>query len=293
MDLILDRRRMLAGAATALYAGMIQRTGASTRKELVLAFIPQENPEKLLVDVKAITAWLSETIGLPVRGFVTSDHAAAVEALRNGDADVSFMGALPYVLANRMMGAEIVLAEVYRGKPVYTGRVFVRRDGAIGELADLKGKSIAFSDPLSESGYLYPLDLFAEKGLLERGDDPKRFFGKVYFAGGYQQAIQAVAAGLVDAACASQYAEALLSPQQQVEVKWIAESQPIPSHTVIVRKGLPGDMRGKFVASMLKLNEPQNRGLLKYVYSPDGYVVAKPSAYDGVRKLAKAYGLLK
>ena len=76
-------------------------------------------------------------------------------------------------------------------------------------------------------------------------------------------------------------------------MKWIAESQPIPSHTVIVRKGLAGDVRAKFVAAMLKLNEPEHRDLLKYVYSPDGYVVAKPSAYDGVRKLAKAYGLLK
>jgi phosphonate transport system substrate-binding protein len=38
-------------------------------------------------------------MGLPVSGFVTFDHAAAVEALRNGDADISFMGALPFVLA--------------------------------------------------------------------------------------------------------------------------------------------------------------------------------------------------
>jgi phosphonate transport system substrate-binding protein len=44
---------------------------------------------------------------------------------------------------------------------------------------------------------------------------------------------------------------------------------------------------------MLKLNEPQYRGLLKHVYSPDGYVVPDPAAYDGVRELAKAYGLLR
>ena len=33
------------------------------------------------------------------------DHAAAVEALRNGDADISFMGALPFVLAENEIGA--------------------------------------------------------------------------------------------------------------------------------------------------------------------------------------------
>jgi phosphonate transport system substrate-binding protein len=289
-----DRRWLLgAGLAAALVPFAASVSAAQPRRGLVLAFIPQENPEKLLGDIKVISAWLSKQVGVPVRGFVTSDHAAAVEALRNGDADVSFMGALPYVIANAQVGAAVVLAEVYRGKPVYTGRVFVRRNSGIEKLADLKGKAIAFADPISESGYLYPLDTFVEQGLLKRGEDPKRFFGKVFFAGGYQQAMQAMVGGLVDAAGASQYAELLLTPEQQSQVKWIAESKPIPSHTVIVRKELDPALRSKFVAAMLKLNEPANRALLKHVYGPDGYVEADPDAYEGVRQMAKAYGLLR
>ena len=121
---------------------------------LRLAFIPQENPDKLLGDIEAITGWLAEEIGVPVEGFVTIDHAAAVEALRNGDADISFMGALPFVLAEAEIGAVPLLSEVYRDAPSYTGRIFVRRDSGIGALADLRGRDIAFADPISESGYL-------------------------------------------------------------------------------------------------------------------------------------------
>lgn len=288
----IDRRALvLAGIAVA--AAPLAPALAQKRKELVLAFIPQEDPEKLQGDIKVISAWLAKEIGVPVRGFVGSDHAAAVEALRNNDADISFMGALPYVIANAQTGAVAVLAEVYRGSPTYTGRIFVRRAGAIEKLADLKGKAIAFADPISESGYLYPLDIFVENGLLQRGEDPKRFFGKVYFAGGYQQAMQAMEAGLVDAAGVSQYADLLLTPNQQPQVKWIAESKPIPSHVVIARKDLDPALKAKFVAAMLKLNEPQNIALLKHVYSPDGYVEADPKSFDGVRELAKAYGLMK
>ncbi len=291
----IDRRSLLlAGLAAAAALPLGARVARAERPDgLTLAFIPQENPEKLLGDIKAITPWLSKQVGVPVRGFVTSDHAAAVEALRNGDADISFMGALPYVLANQEVGATALLAEVYRGAPLYSGRVFVRRDSGIDKPADLKGKSIAFADPISESGYLYPLDIFVEAGLLKRGEDPEAFFGKVFFAGGYQQAIQAMAAGLVDAAGVSQYAELLLTPEQQTEVKWIAESKPIPSHTVIARKGLDPALKQKFVAAMLKLNEPEHRALLKHVYGPDGYVVADPASYEGVRELARAYGLVK
>lgn len=260
---------------------------------LVLAFIPQENPEKLLGDIDEITSYLVEELAMPVEGFVTQDHAAAVEALRNGDADISFMGALPYVLAHDQTGAEVILAEVYRGSPVYTGRIFVRKDSDIETLADLAGKSIAFADPISESGYLYPLDEFVQAGLLERGDDPQGFFSNVYFAGGYQQSLQAVVNGFVDAAGASQYAEFLVTPDQLAELTWIAESDPIPSHVILVRKGLDSARIEAFKQAMLKLNEPEFQHLLKYVYSPDGYVEATHDDYASVEEVARLYGFIE
>ena len=261
-------------------------------KPLVLAFIPQENPEKLIGDIKVITDYLQKEMDMPVKGFVTQDHAAAVEALRNGDADISFMGGLPYVLAHDLIGAEVILSELYRGSPTYRGRIFVRRDSGVKKLEDLRGKSIAFADPISESGYIYPLDVFVQAGLLKPTDDPQKFFGTVYFAGGYQQAIQAVANGLVDAAGSSQFADLLLTPSQLEKVTWIAESKPIPSHLVCVRKGLDESRKQAFKKAMLKLNTPEYRHLLKHVYSPDGYIEADHEDYESVEEMARQYGFL-
>jgi len=176
------------------------QTVTDKNKPLVLAFIPQENPEKLIGDIEKITNYLENELGIEVKGYVTHDHAAAVEALRNNEADISFMGGLPYVLAHNHIGAEVILSEVYRGSPIYRGRIFVRKDSGIKKLEDIRGKSIAFADPLSESGFIYPLDIFVEKGLIKQSEDPQNYFSAVYFAGGYQQAIQAMANGLVDAA---------------------------------------------------------------------------------------------
>lgn len=291
MEFYLTRRNMLALAS----AGAISLASPLIAQDtpLRLAFIPQENPDKLLGDIEAITRWLSEQIGVPVEGFVTIDHAAAVEALRNGDADVSFMGALPFVLAEAEIGAVPLLSEVYRGASSYTGRIFVRRNGGIETLADLRGRDIAFADPISESGYLYPLSEFVKAGLIEGPDAAEKFFGRVFFAGGYQQAMQAMAEGLVDAAGASQYADLLLTPQQQAEVTWLVESAPIPSHLVIARPELDAALQARFVDVMLKLNEPKHRDKLSYLYGPDGYVRAEGTAYEGVRDMAKKYGLLR
>ena len=287
---MLSRRSLLQMAsAVALVPSVVWAKDSG----LTLALIPQENPEKLLGDIAAITAWLSKRLGVPVKGFVTVDHAAAVEALRHGDADISFMGALPFVLAEAEIGAEPLLAEVYRDAPSYTGRIFVRRDSGIKTLADLRGRDIAFADPISESGYLYPLNLFVESGLIASAGASGDFFGRSFFVGGYQQAMQAMATGLVDAAGASQYADLLLTPEQQSEVIWIAESEQIPSHVVIARRGLDPDLKARFTEVMLSLNAPENRHLLAYLYGPDGYVVADTAAYEGVRRTARSYGLLQ
>jgi phosphonate transport system substrate-binding protein len=259
---------------------------------LVLAFIPQENPEKLIGDIEIIIEYLQKEMGIAVKGYVTQDHAAAVEALRNGEADISFMGGLPYVLAHEIIGAEVILSEVYRGSPTYSARIFVLKDSGIEKVEDLKGKSIAFADPISESGFIYPLEIMVEAGLLKRGDDPKVVFSDVYFAGGYQQAIQALANGLVDAAGVSQFADLLLTPEQLPKITWIAESKPIPSHLVCVRKGLDKERVDAFKQAMLKLNQPENKHLLKYVYSPDGYIEASHSDYKSVEVKARQYGFL-
>lgn len=287
---VLNRRDLLLLAGAGLVMLPIPTRAQSNR--LRLAFIPQENPDKLLGDIEAITSWLSSEIGVPVEGFVTIDHAAAVEALRNGDADISFMGALPFVLAEKEIGAVPLLSEVYRDAPSYTGRIFVRRDSGFESLADLEGRDIAFADPISESGYIYPLAEFERAGLIAGPDAAQDFFGRVFFAGGYQQAMQAMAEGLVDAAGASQYADLLLTPEQQSQVTWLAESDAIPSHVVIARSELDAALRAGFVEAMLKLNMPEHRDKLRYLYGPDGYVEADPSVFDGVRKMAKRYGLL-
>ena len=285
--------RLRMAVAAALLAVAAGANAAAGDKPLVLAFVPQENPEKLLGDIRAIDSYLEAAMGRRIETRMTTDHAAAVESLAAGAADIAFMGALPYVMARERIGAAALLSEVYRGKPSYSGAVFVRRGSGIAGLRDLRGRSIAFADPISESGYLYPLDLFVRDGYLAARGDPKAFFGEVYFAGGYQQAIQAVANGLVDAAGVSIYATLLLDADRRGDVTAIARTPPIPSHVVVARRGLEPEPREAFVAAMLALNAPSKRHLLKHLYGPDGYVMPDRAAYDGVAAMARKYGLIE
>ncbi|MFV2035331.1 MAG: PhnD/SsuA/transferrin family substrate-binding protein, partial [Halocynthiibacter sp.] len=80
---------------------------------------------------------------------------------------------------------------------------------------------------------------------------------------------------------------------QQAEVIWIGESEQIPSHVVIARPDLDSRVAERFTEVMMSLNQPENREYLAYLYGPDGYVLADDAAYDGVRAMARTYGLLR
>lgn len=265
----------------------------SSIRELRIVFIAYSNPDQLIEDVKPVVDYLKGELKLPVKHFVAGDYAGVVEALRNSSADVGFMGPLQYLLAHQEAGAYPILGEVYNGRPTYLANIFVRKDSGINQPSDLRGKTMAFVDPLSSSGYMYPLDIFVGQGLIENKDQAEAFFKKIYFAGGDEQAISAVLNKFVDAAGVGEYASKLLRPEVRDQVTTIAESRPIPSHCVVVRKDLAPDLVQRLQDALYALNEGTNRSLLKQLYNVDGYVKVNHENYREVEKLAMKYGFMK
>jgi phosphonate transport system substrate-binding protein len=285
---------------TALVAGMIfvsvpALAAKSGQTPLRIAFIPSENPEQLIDNVRPAVRFLEKRLGRKIKYFITLSYSSAVEALNAEKADISFMSPLPYILANNQTGAEAILGEIYRGKSYYQSKIFVRRDSGIKSLADLKGKSIAYVDPISSSGFMYPHDIFIRTGLAKGGlaNPEGGFFRRVYFAGGDEQAIRAVFGGFVDAAGVSEYSINLLKQKERDELVPLATSVRIPSHGVVVRKGLPPEVRRRFVEAMLELNKPANRKYLRYLYGTEGYIQVNHQTYKSVADMARKYGFLK
>jgi phosphonate transport system substrate-binding protein len=72
--------------------------------------------------------------------------------------------------------------------------MYTKADSGIESLADMEGKTLAFADPNSTSGYLVP-----NAELREQGIDPDAFFSSTGFGGGHEQAVVAVLNGQYDA----------------------------------------------------------------------------------------------
>lgn len=265
---------------------------AGAEEPLRIVFIAYENPNQLVENVGPVVDYLEARLGIEVEHFAATDYAAVVEALRHGSADVGFMGPLQYVMARQQAGAYPILGEVYNGSATYAARIFVRKDSGIKNLADLEGKTIAFVDPISSSGYMYPLDVFKSAGLIATRDDADAFFRRVYFAGGDEQAIRAVLNRFVDAAGIGQFAFSLLRGGERDQVISIAESRPIPSHCIVVRKELDAGRVEALREALLALNDGPDHGLLKQLYGVDGYVRVDASTYAEVEAVARQYDFI-
>jgi phosphonate transport system substrate-binding protein len=272
-----------------LLASTVAASGADP-KELSVAFQPQENPEKLQLNAKAMTEFLSKELGMPVKVYLPTDYAAVVEALRAGHAHVAYFSAWPYMLAHKLAGAEIIAAEERGGHTFYYSQWYTHTGNGIASLADARGKKAAFTAPSSTSGYLFPLAKLVEDGYVEKKGNPMSFFKNVTFAGGYEQALKALVNKQVDMAAASDYALArYLTPEEQAQVKVISKQGPVPTHCVAVKDTLSKGLRDKIRVALLKLNEPEHRELLKSVYGAEKIVATTHEQH--VAALARALEL--
>ena len=274
--------RALLLALVLLLGGSASLAAQPTSLHLVLT--PSQKPTDLLAAGEDFGRVLGRLVGMPIKVTVASDYAAVVEALRNRTADLAFTHPGGYVLASREAKATIVAKNVWHGKSTFTSRIFVRKDGGVRQLEDLRGKTIAFVDPTSSSGYIYPMALLIQRGLV-KNRDPKSFFRDVVFAGGHDAAMRALVNGHVDALASFDLAreQYLKDPAQRERIVFIAETEPIPEAGIAARDGLDPGTVARVRTALLSIRGPAHAELLKRLYDIDGFEPAEDREYDPVR----------
>jgi len=105
----------------------------------------------------------------------------------------SIMSSQSYVLAHEKFGAQVKLRSMRYGQSVYYGQIICRAGSGIKSIKDLQGKSIAYTDELSTSGYLYPKQILDKNNIKH---------AKVVFAKKHDEVVRMVYEGKVDAGAA-------------------------------------------------------------------------------------------
>lgn len=192
-----------------------------------------------------------ERFGVELRIFTASDYAGTIQALSSGQ--IQFGGLGPAAYAAAWIDSDgavepLAAAKEPDGDVGYHSHLIVRADSTFQRIEDLKGRTLAWADPNSTSGYLVPLVSMRAAGI-----EAEKHFSRTAYSGGHEQSALGVVKGQFDSAFVwgardpfargvmHAMAERGMLDPRQVRVIW--RSPLIPGSPVTVRKDLPADMK--------------------------------------------------
>jgi len=235
-----------------------KRAWASQIQTLRIGLSGGENQGDRLGRYEDYRKLIEDTYEVPVKLFPAADYAGIIQAFGASQIEMSFVGAAAYASAwieTKGNVEPLIVAREADGSVSYISVMVVRADSGISKLEDMKGKSLAFADPNSTSGYLIP-NFELKQGGIDTASG--KYFSRIGFGGGHEQAVVAVLQKQYDAACTwasgqgeesegfsrgnlhEMYAKKLVKAG---DLRIIWKSRPILNGPLTVRKDLPDDFK--------------------------------------------------
>lgn len=230
-----------------------------------------ENESDRLREHECQKAYLEERLGVPVELYPASDYAGVMQGLLAGQLEFAGLGSAGYAgifLQNPDAVEPLYTTMQVDGSLGYYAVMYTLADSGIESIEDMEGRSLAWADPNSTSGYLVPL---AE--LTGMGIDTETYFSETGFGGGHEQAVVAVLNGQYDAGVTwtsgvgnieEGYSRGNLRSMvdkdmlDMSEIQIIWQSNLITNGPRVIRSDLPQELKDLVMGAMMQLqvNDP-------------------------------------
>ncbi len=259
---------------------------------LVLGMVPSREMDAIVDSLDPIAEMLEERIGIPVETFVSTNYVGLVEAVGTGRVDIGMFGPAALVQAMDAHNAEVILASVRQGSTTYRAQFNVRCDSGIETFQDLVGKTIAWVDPGSASGYQFPYVT-----LMQEGINPDEDMQGI-FAGSHDAAALSVYNGDVDVAVTfggspgSDGRETIEEdfPDVKEVVCILGYSVDIPNDGMVVREGLSEDLKQRIADAFIDLaSTEEGEALTQELFNVTDFAPIEAEAYDVVREVSATF----
>ncbi len=234
---------------------------------------------------KQMIDYVGSKLGSPIEMVQKEHYDEMDKMLEGGEVSIAFLCAGPYVKDHAKFGAELLVAPQSYGQPFYHAYIIVHKDSPIKDLAGLKGKKFAFTDPKSNTGALVPTYMVAKEFKMP----PKQFFREVTYTGSHDKSVEAVAKKFADGASIDSliydYA-AKKNPQYTSETKIILKSPPYGIPPIVVRKDIDPVLKEKIKNIFMDMHkDPAGKAILDGIMV-DKFIVPQDSDYNSVRDMA-------
>ncbi len=237
---------------TAIVAGLVTLAagcGKSSTDIFRVASITSENQADTARRYRPLVSYLGERLGREVEFREVSDYASLVEAFRSRRLELAYLGPAAYAKAWKVTAGNVeplVVGITLEGARGYHAAMLVRADSPYRSLEDLRGKTFAYVDPNSTSGY-QAVHYFLHK----QGVNVAEHFARTGFSGSHENSVIAVLNGSYDAATVWWNNDSFNAVQRMAlknmvdpadfRVVWL--SPELPADPWTIRKDLPAPLR--------------------------------------------------
>lgn len=237
------------------------------------------------------SGYLSDKMGQPVQFVRRKSYREVMDLLESGSIDFAWICGYPFVKKRSPEFLQLLSVPVYAGKPLYHSYIIVNKESPYQSIEALEGRVFAFSDPESNSGYLYPQFL-----LTAKGKDPETYFRNVFFTYNHAETIEAVAERVADGGAVDSYIwEYLLESRPELvgRTRIIAKSPSFGFPPLVARLGADRDLVEKMKAVLLAMSSDPQGQLFLSGLNLDSFGDSPPTVFDSIRTMImqKRWGL--
>lgn len=261
----------------------VEKNQEKEQRPLVIAVASVISPKETINYYRLIAQHISEVTGYPTVLIQRKTYAEINMLLSNGEADMAFLSTGSYISYRGLNEIELLAMTELENESIYETDIIVHKDSDIYSLADLEGRTFAFTDPLSFSGHLV-----IENVLHQQNTTSERYFKRYFYTYNHDKSLWAVANHIADAASVDsqiyQYA-VIHKPEMTDQIRIIAALNPAPTGPVVVRQSLPAEQKEQLRETFLHMNqEPEVADAMQKLMI-DRFVSPQPELYIPLKKI--------
>ncbi len=227
---------------------------------------------------------LSAKIGRPVEFVRRRSYREITDLLESGGLEFAWICGYPFIQKRDPEFLTLLAVPVYRGEPLYHSFIIVHRDSPHSKLEDLRGGVFSFSDPESNSGFLYPQSV-----LAAQGETPESFFRQTFFTFNHAETIEAVAEQVADGGAVDSYIWEYLRtyrPELTEKTRVIMRSPKFGFPPLVSRLGVDASIVSRMKTALAEMeSDPEGQKFLDGL-KLDRFGDFSPSLFDNIRRMA-------
>ena len=219
------------------------------------------SPEGTVESYAELAEYLGERLGRPAELVQRRTYAEVNALIDAGEVDLAFVCTSAYVRGRASGSMDLLVVPEIEGSQVYHSSVIVPASSPARSMGDLRGAVFAFTDPMSLTGRWY-----ASSVVLGLGSTPKTFFSDIVYTYSHDDAVSAVAAGVVDGAGVDDLVLQHMidkDPSLESQIRVIDSSPDYGIPPVVVPVTTPASLRDVFTDVLLGLeSDPAGQRIL-------------------------------